>query len=165
MSDPTTPYGTAKGYVQSALLLMTNPDRFQAETDASFYLSFHMLIGFATELYLKSYLMHVGYQERELRASGVRHNLNSLLAMAEAKGLSDRGAAVLVDLLGEHHQSFEFRYMKEGARYPAMNLRRVFEALSSLNRVVDEAVGASASRGKQPGDGWDFPDDFRQKWR
>ncbi|RWC31567.1 hypothetical protein [Mesorhizobium sp.] len=165
MSDPVLPYSTAKGYVQSAFLLMTNEIRFQAPDDSSFYLSFHMLLGFAMELYLKSFLLQNGYEEKALRAAGVRHDLSKLLEMAEAKGLKERGAVTLVDLLSEHHRSFGFRYTKAESEYPIINLQRVFEAFSSLDLAVDTVIGASVAHGKRPRGSWDFPNDFRKIWR
>ncbi|MBZ9674082.1 hypothetical protein [Mesorhizobium sp. ES1-3] len=165
MNDPTTPYSTAKGYVQSAFVMMTSPMRFQVPDDSSFYLSFHMLTGFATELYLKSFLASQGYTEKDLRRPEVRHDLRKLLEMAEAKGLNDSGATVLVDLLGDHHKSYEFRYMRADSKYSAIHIRHVFDALSSLDRTVDKTVGASAAHGKQPGHGWHFYDDLRRGWR
>jgi hypothetical protein len=46
---------------------MSNPLRYQVPDDTPFVLSFHMLCGFAAELYLKAFLMHKGYTEDQLR--------------------------------------------------------------------------------------------------
>lgn len=70
-------YSTARGYIQSAYLIMTNHNRFQVPNDITFVLAYHMLLGFAVELYLKSYLTHTGHNERELRNAAVRHNLSA----------------------------------------------------------------------------------------
>lgn len=164
MTVAITAYSTAKGYVQSAYLLMTNIDRFQLPNDTTFYLSFHMLAGFATELYLKSFLIENGCEEKTLRSFEIRHNLKKLLELAESGGLNNLEAKFLVDLLGDHHQSYEFRYMKPDSIYIIEDMQKIFEWFSSLDVAVDQSVGASASRGRKPGRGWIFPAD-RSAWR
>ena len=156
-NDPTLPYGTAKGYVQSAYVLMASPLRYQVPNDTTFYLSFHMLCGFAAELYLKSFLMHKGFTEAQVRTKELGHNLGKLYELAVAHGLSASGTDELIKLLGEHHKNFGFRYLKPSSIYQTKNLVTVFSAFSSLDSVVDAAVGASVSRGVKPGGGWSFP--------
>ncbi len=165
MEDPQTPYSTAKGYVQSAYLLMANPFRISnLPDDTTVYLSFHMLCGFATELYLKAYLMRNEYKESELRKKPFMHDLPVLLDHSKKAGMLNKGVESLVSLLGDKHGSYEFRYLKPESVYPYVDLQRVFAWFSELDNEVDEAVGASASRGKNAGGGWVFPAEFA-RWR
>jgi hypothetical protein len=163
MLDPIVPYSTAKGYVQSAFALMSSPGRLQAN-DTPFYASFHLLCGFAAELYLKAFLAHTGSSERELSVPNLRHDLHNLYDLALSRGLNVEGAKWLVDSLGKHHKAFEFRYMKRELEYTAVNIQGAFRAFSSLDVEVDTAVGASASLGKRPSPGWNFPMEY-SGWR
>jgi hypothetical protein len=97
MSEAIRIYSTAKGYVQSTYLIVTNPQRYQAPDDTTFILSYHMLLGFAVELYLKAYLMHTGHTEAELRRVG--HNLQKLLELSKADNFNLPEAKKLVDYL------------------------------------------------------------------
>ena len=157
--DPQEPYSVAKGYVQSAFAMMTNPHRLQLPDDTTFFMAFHMLCGFAVELYLKAYLAHKGYTDTQLRHRDIRHDLTRLNDHCRAEGLYDSGADMLVNLLSEKHKSFEFRYMKKESEYLTADLRMIFSAFSSLNRAVDTAIGASAAKGNPPGGSWRFPTD------
>jgi hypothetical protein len=160
MSDDSAQltYSTAKGYVQSAFVIIVAPHRMQTPDDTTFFLSFHMLIAFSVELYLKAYLRHHGYDEKALRAGGVRHNLPKLLEMAKAEGLACAQAEALVEYLGDKHESFEFRYMKPGGSYKLRPLEEIFAELTALDAAVDAAVGASAAFGRVPGRGaWIVP--------
>jgi hypothetical protein len=162
MQNPVVTYSTAKGYVQSAFLMMTNPFRYQAADDTSFYLAFHMLCGFATELYLKAFLAHKGH-DKDLKGLQLRHNLKNLHVKATSYGFSDEGAKLLVDHLGDHHASFEFRYMQPTSVYKVIPLATMFHAFSTLDVLVDTAVGASASKGRDPEGAWSFPPNM--EWR
>jgi hypothetical protein len=144
--NPMMPYAVAKGYMQSAFLIMTNGLRLQTPDDTSFFLAFHMLCGFALELYLKAYLAHKGYSEEQLKRYG--HDLARLHDRCKAEGMSDTNADTLVGLLAEKHLNFEFRYMKPASEYRAMDLQVVFLAFSSVDQTVDSAIGASATKGK-----------------
>ncbi|MBN8991876.1 MAG: hypothetical protein J0H42_26850 [Rhizobiales bacterium] len=157
--DPEEPYSVAKGYVQAAYAMMTNPHRMQLEDDTSLFMAFHMLCGFAAELYLKAFLVKKGYSEAQLRKRELRHDLVQLRALCHSSGLFNTGADQLVDLLAQKHKTFEFRYMKKSSEYRTMDLQLIFLAFSSLDQIVDKIIGASASRGKMPRGGWTFPDD------
>lgn len=165
MSAAIRAYSTAKGYVQSTYLIVTSPDRYNVPDDTTFILSYHMLLGFAVELYLKAYLTHTGHAETELRGGPVRHNLKKLLELSEADGFSLSAANKLVDYLGEQHGSFEYRYMKSGSSYRVRSQAEVFAELNELDTYVDSEIGASASKGKVPSSGgWVVPAD-RNGWR
>lgn len=103
--------------------------------------------------------------EAELRSTSLRHNLKELHARCKSAGLVDAGAAFLESALAEKHSSFEFRYMKPGGQYPAYDLRLMFNAFSTLDAAVDQAVGGSASVGLavRPAP-WVFPDQIAA-WR
>jgi hypothetical protein len=163
-NDPIRSYSTAKGYLQSAYLLVTSPGRYQLTDDTTIFLSFHMLCGFAVELYLKSFLASKGFDAKELRSHAVRHNLEKLYELAQDAGLQNDGAEPLIALLNDHHRNFEFRYMKPDSQYQAMHLTQMFSTLSSLDNAVDEAVGASVSRGVAPGGSWSLSGDVAL-WR
>lgn len=164
MSDPITLYSTAKGYVQSAHLIMSNGHRMQVPDDTSFYMSFHLLCGFAVELYLKAFLTQHGANEKHLRSVSLRHNLEGLYTDAKACGLQSRKIERLIDLLAKLHKEFSFRYMERDAEYAAINLVVIFAAFSELDHEVDAAVGASASLKRPPGRDWVFPPDA-SAWR
>jgi hypothetical protein len=158
-ANPEEPYSVAKGYVQSAYAMMTNPHRLQLPDDITLFMAFHMLCGFAVELYFKAFLVHKSYTEAELRHRHIRHDLVQLRDKCRCKGLYDTGADQLVDLLAEKHKNFEYRYMKRASEYRTMDLRAIFFAFTCLDRAVDTSIGASAARGKAPGAGWKFPSD------
>jgi hypothetical protein len=157
--SPEEPYAVAKGYVQSAYAMMTNPHRLQLPDDISFFMAFHMLCGFAAELYLKAFLIHKGHNERDLRKREIGHDLLKLRALCLSEGLRHSGVDMLVGLLAKHHKEFEYRYMKRNVTYWTKDLRTIFSAFSHLDRTVDAAIGASASRGVKGGGRWDFPID------
>lgn len=165
MSAAILTYSTAKGYVQSTYLIVTSPDRYSVPDDTTFVLAYHMLLGFAVELYLKAYLTHTGHTEVELRSGPVRHNLNKLLELSEADGFSLSAANKLVDYLSQKHASFEYRYMKSYGSYQLRPQAEVFAELNELDTYVDSEIGASASKGKAPSSvGWIVPPD-RNGWR
>jgi hypothetical protein len=165
MSDAIRTYSTAKGYVQSTYLIVTSPDRFKVPDDTTFILSYHLLLGFAVELYMKAYLTHTGHTEAELRSGSVRHNLKKLLELSEADGFVLPDAINLVDYLSDQHGSFEYRYMKPGSSYDIRDQAEVFDELNELDAYVDGQIGASASEGKTPSTGgWLVPVD-RNGWR
>ncbi|WP_147283779.1 hypothetical protein [Bosea caraganae] len=163
MSDAIAKYSTAKGYVQSSYVIMASPNRFKIPNDTTFFLSFHMLCGFAVELYLKSFLTHAGYSERTLTRE-LGHNLQRLHETARAEGLDDFQEGMLVQLLNKHHGSNEFRYAKRATEYRTANLNEIFLAFSTLDFGIDATVGASASVGKTPGGFWKLPKE-RSMWR
>jgi hypothetical protein len=57
----------------------------------------------------------------------------------------------LVELLGNAHATFEYRYPRPASEYPAPLLNPVFHALLELDEAVDKAVGASVAHGGLPG--------------
>jgi uncharacterized membrane-anchored protein YjiN (DUF445 family) len=122
-------------------------------------MAFHMLCGFAVELYLKAFLIHKGHSETELRQRHIGHDLAQLRDKCRREGLLDTAADQLVELLAEKHSNFEYRYMKRTSEYRTMDLRAIFFAFTCLDRAVDTSIGASAARGKAPGCGWKFASD------
>jgi hypothetical protein len=162
--DAVKPYSVAKGYVQAAFALMANPLRMeQLPDDIPLFMAFHMLCGFAVELYLKAFLLHKGFSETSLRKPDIRHDLIKLQQMCVAEGLHEAGSKSLAEGFGTHHKSFEYRYMKPDTVYRTAPLHDIFSTFSLLDNAVDEAIGASVSRGKTPGGTWSFPTD--KPWR
>lgn len=116
-----------------------------------------MLFGFAAELYLKSYLIHVGVDDKTLRSKALRHSISGLAKAAEERGLVCAELPMLVIHLDEKHSSYEFRYMQENSSYTAPSLDYIFGAFARLDLTIDNVVGASASKGLTPKLGWDVP--------
>jgi len=164
MGDPIAAYSTAKGYVQSAYVLMANPLRYSVPDDTTFFMSFHMLCGFALELYFKAFLSHHGWDEKSLRSKRLRHNLRELHKEVVALGLTSKIAAQLLEVLAERHEDFTFRYVRRETKYLARDLQLIFKDFSIVDTIVDDAIGASASRGKEPGGFWAFPPEHAA-WR
>jgi hypothetical protein len=160
MANAISFYSTAKGYLQGAYLMMSNTARFtELPDDRPVILAFHMQCGFATELYLKSYLLSKGHTEAGLRGAAVRHDLKALLGLVRNTGIETPDAEYLVDLLHDGHKSFAYRYMDESNSYVLSPPKKVFRAFSTLDYLVDVAIGASASRGLEPTrSGWNLPD-------
>lgn len=151
-------YVAAKGYVQSLVLMVTNPHRISDPNDVSYVLPFHMLAGFAVELYLKSVLIKSNHADTELRSAPVRHNLKKLLELAEADGFVSSGATTLVPYLSSQHASFEYRYMKADSNYTVHSLPSILKAFSDLDNTADAFVGARASMGlPASSDEWVLP--------
>lgn len=75
MNVSILPYSTAKGFCQGAFAMMANPNRFQTPDDTTFILSFHHLIGFSVELYLKAFLIEKKMTEVELMKKPYGHSL------------------------------------------------------------------------------------------
>lgn len=164
MSDALYFYSTAKGYVQSAFLIMNNPDRSQLPDDTSLFLSCHMLFGFAVELYLKAYLRYTGHNKGELKKGCIGHNLKKLLTKSQDNGFCLSAAKNLTEYLGQKHASFEYRYMKSDSKYHYCPLAVIFSDLSELDAYVDRKIGASASTGKEISTrGWNISSD--SEWR
>jgi len=157
-------YSTAKGYAQSAYLIVTSPHRYQVPDDTTFILPYHMLLGFAVELYLKAYSTYTGHPDSELRGADMRHNLGKLLELNENDGFNLPAAKKLADYLGEQHRTFEYRYMKPDSSYFVRWQAEVFGELNELDIYVDDRIGASASHGKAPSSGWSVPAD-QNGWR
>lgn len=159
-----TAYSTAKGYVQSAFVLMNSADRYQAPTDLTFFYSFHMLIGFAVELYLKAYLLHAGHSGEKLSRQPFGHDLEALSNAATSAGLTVSGLDQVVMLLADPHGDYTFRYPRPDSSYTVPDLNILFGHLSALDVAVDAVTGASASHGRALGGVWHLPPD-RAQWR
>ncbi|NQY14730.1 MAG: hypothetical protein HRT81_12825 [Henriciella sp.] len=157
-------YSTARAYAQSAFAMMIGDARISLQNDLTFFLSFHLLIGFSMELYLKTVLLHQGVSEKTLKSFEFRHNLRNLYEEAKSKGFYATDCEVLVSYLHEKHKAHEFRYMKDDASYDAMRLDYVFDILSAVDVAVDKLIGARALHGLDSDGAWNFPTD-RAMWR
>lgn len=159
---PIVHYSTARGYVQSAFCIMCSTERLTLPNDTTFFLSFHMLAAFALELYLKAYLLSCDFTEKEMKEAG--HNLEKLYGLAVSEGLKAFGVAEMAKALHAHHSTFEYRYMRPDTNFRTASLGAIFQTFTALNRFVDTAVGASASKGLSGDGAWIFPAD-RPDWR
>lgn len=165
ITQPLRSFATAKGNVQSAFLMLTNPLRFELKTDDSFILSCHMLLGLAVELYLKAYLTHLNHDEKVLREHSVRHNLEKLLALCENHGFSLPEATSLVAYLSKNHGEHSYRYLKPNSEFTPRVLGTLFRELDKINAYVDEKIGASAAFDERVSSGgWVVPEQF-DRWR
>lgn len=163
MTDSNRPYSTAKGFAQGAFAMMANPLRFQTPDDTTFILSFHHLIGFSVELYLKAFLMEKGMKETKLMYKPYGHSLQNLLAAAKEKEFSCSEGDSLVEYL-KPHETYDYRYIKNETEYKLQRIDYIFKCLSALDRYVDATTGASASHGKEIGRGWVMPKEAAH-WR
>lgn len=164
-SNPAhTAYSTAKGYLQSAFVLMNSVDRYQTPTDLTFFYSFHILIGFAVELYLKACLLHTGSSGEALSRRPFGHDLEALSNAATSAGLTVHGLDQVVMLLADPHGDYTFRYPRPDGSYKVPDLNILFAHLSALDVAVDGLTGASAFHGRAPGGVWRLPPD-RAQWR
>lgn len=160
MSDPKNHYSTARGFVYSARFIVTNERKIEELIhDIPTILSYHMLLGFAVELYLKSFLQNHGHDENELRSNGIRHNLDALLKLAKADGFDCSATDYLVPYLNDQHANFEFRYVNPTAKYDIRWVDRTFAELTALDAYINQEIGAG---GTTPT--WDIPEQFKG-WR
>jgi len=157
MSDAITMYATGRGFGQSSFLMMTSPLRFSVADDTSFFLGFHMLFGFATELYLKAFLQTVGFTEAQLRTPKLRHDLEALWQEANSSSFPNPNVYPLVNYLKDGHKKYEYRYMSKNTTYTALPLNVLFEWLSLLDDAVETATGARASNGLPLDSHWQIP--------
>lgn len=151
-------YSTARGYVQSIFLIATNERRYQANKDTPFILASMLLAGFAVELYLKAYLQRSGFKE-----SIKTHDLRKLSHLCEKRGLPASKMKDLVDFFYQSHRDGLYRYMRGEHEYEVPKLHILFNLLSDLNNIVDEALGARASYGLEIDGQWNFPE--KNNWR
>ncbi|MEY4248844.1 MAG: hypothetical protein RJA87_477 [Pseudomonadota bacterium] len=163
--NATLAYMTAKGYVHSSFVILTSEHRNE-KSDASFFLSTHLLIGFALELYLKSFLLAKGFAEEKIRKD-FGHDLEHLYSKSIENGLSRKYDKIIVPFkLG--HSNFSYRYPKEDTDYPFIPIDELFGYLSKLDFEIDTTAGASVEYGKEPNNSiWDVPPNFREwvfKW-
>ncbi len=157
MSESEIPYSTARGYVQSAYTMMISPVRFSLPDDTPYHLSFHMLCGFAVELYLKSYLVEQGITDNQLMRPPFGHDLKSLYEECSVRKFKNSGALALIEYFGDYHKQLIFRHAKRDVDYPVPNIRAMFTAFSKLDSYIDKVTNARASRGLPPEQGWNFP--------
>jgi hypothetical protein len=157
MTKAKPPYSTAKGFCQGALSMMASPCRFQLPDDTTLILSFHHLVGFAVELYLKSFLIKQGISEKELMFKPYGHNLNNLLQKAKENSFKCQECDELVSGL-KQHETYEYRYLKNETNYRLQPIYFIFELLNALDFYVDTIIGASVDRGLEAKPrGWVIP--------
>lgn len=110
----------------------------------------HMLGSFALELFLKAWLLGSGTEKARVRDFG--HDLRKLYAAAKKHGLPDISSLhEVVELFDAPHGDFVFRYIESGTIVTPANWPMVIPIMDILDTEVDELIGASASKGLQPG--------------
>lgn len=145
-------YVTAKQYMNAIEVLDTSP-HYNSSNIVLKILPVHLLLGFSLELYFKAWLLGDGMPPGEVRRFG--HEIKSLFEECIDRGMSDIPQLEgLVDLAEQGHtrdNNFTFRYFDSRRQYLVMNWHQDRQILSSLDTIVDEKVGASASHGLTPG--------------
>jgi HEPN domain-containing protein len=122
------------------------------KVDEPVFLSIHLLLGFAVELYLKAFLLHDGMSEKLLRTKQLGHSLKNLYAQGQLRSLPNiPHLEELVDLLHERHFDLRYRYVHEADEFPRTNLDFAFVILNNLDTQIDAVVGASAKFDLLPG--------------
>lgn len=143
-------YCVGKGYCEAVKYIFTNP---HLKSEAQFHLLFLPmcnLAGLALELLLKAWLLHAGKDAQEVRR--FNHDVVKLYKAAAATGLPTTPALdELVTVVGPDHKALTHRYLEDGLTYTMVKWRAACDALDHLETVVDEAIGASASKGLAPG--------------
>lgn len=158
--NATLAYMTARSYAQSSFVIVTSEHRNE-KNDATFFLSTHLLIGFALELYLKSFLLAKGLSEEEIKKN-FGHDLEHLYTKSIENGLSRQYDKIIV-IFKLGHSNLSYRYPKEGADYPVNPIDELFFYLSKLDFEINTAAGASVEYGKQPSNSiWAVPPSFRE---
>ena len=111
----------------------------------------HMLAAFSIELYMKAWLLSAGVASQDVRKMG--HKLGELYRAALRNGLERQpefGAVIM--LFGPQHEDFTYRYADPVDRTIHTAVwGEVFPILDKLDIVVDEFIGASKSKGLEPG--------------
>jgi hypothetical protein len=102
----------AVGYRQSAETLNTTIETRSDGSPAKLTaIPIYFLISHSAELLLKSALLKRGYAESDLKKFDYRHNLNSLLASLQKKGVTVTPETIfLINGLHSQHQSHALRY-------------------------------------------------------
>ena len=111
----------------------------------------HMLAAFSIELFLKAWLLSAGVSSQDIRKMG--HKLGDLYQAARRDGLEPQpefGAVIM--LFGPQHEDFTYRYAEPGNKMIHTAVwGEVFPILDKLDIVVDGFIGASRSKGLEPG--------------
>jgi hypothetical protein len=108
-----------------------------------------LLIGFSLELYFKAWLLAKGEASQQVR--GYSHGLFKLHQSCKETGLVVDQLDSLVEAVAPQHQDFTYRYIEDDVEIPLLNWDLTFAILNVLDNRVDDAVGASALYGLQPG--------------
>jgi len=149
MTEAVDRYHTAKGYFQSCIMIERSPERSTEARRMLTILSMMMLTGFSLELYFKAWLLAKGKTSEQVR--GYNHGIYKLYRDCKATGLVVNQLDHLVDTVAVQHQDFTYRYIGADVEIPLLNWNTTFQILDALDTRVDEAVGASALHGLQPG--------------
>jgi len=127
-SEAATLYGTAREMVAAAGVL-------HIRDSARFIPSINLLMGYATELFLKSALAQDGVNGPDRHG----HDLTSLYQKADGRGLLEfserKNFAAMVEILANAHKQNSLRYLKPGSTVSVVT--SIGPALFALN-ALDE---------------------------
>ena len=144
-------HSTARGFKESAKIIILSEHSGRG-TQVRFFPSVHLLMGFATELYLKAFLIDRGLSETELSRRPYGHNLDVLFERAKELDLkSSVEVATVISHLNPGHSTYRYRYFGPTTEFVGTDYAVAFDCLDKLDFIVDEATGASASFGMKPG--------------
>lgn len=141
-------YATARGYLQTVRTILLSP--IYPGREITFVLSLHLLAGFATELYLKAWLLQAGIPSSDVKRS--RHDIASLFQEVERHNFPNIARLdEIVSGFAAPHKELTYRYLDEGDSINPANWPIVLAVLSELDIAVDTFTGSSATQGRQPG--------------
>ena len=143
-------YIAAKGYIEAVKMIWLSEHNQSQEHKVMTILPMHMLGAFALELFFKAWLLHAGKSSVEVKGYG--HDLSKLHTDAKLAGLPDIPALDdVVHIFADPHKDFSYRYLESDITLTIANWPNVFMVVDHLDAAVDCYVGASASKGLQPG--------------
>lgn len=148
--DALNRYAAAKGFLESTKMIHFSPYKNE-QNEINTFLSTHTLIGFALELYFKSWLIETGYGPMIVQKFG--HKIDKLHEECIINGLRKiEGLSELVDLLKvEHGETYAYRYLDNNHTYSVANWDVCIPVVDELDVAVDQYIGASASKGLAAG--------------
>lgn len=133
--------GTAKAYVEASKMIYMSPHA--GPNTAPTVMPMNMLVGFALELYFKSWLLSHGESSGKVQSYG--HAIGKLYFDASLKGLPViPRLSEIVSLLSAGHKDFTFRYSEPGDSVETLNWGPTFEVLDQLGDCVIAALPRSA---------------------
>lgn len=147
-SESIMRYSTAKGYLETCKMIYLSPlyeDRVILCSP-----SMHLLIGFSIELFLKSWLLHSDVKSKSVRAAG--HKLMTLYDLCrECAFPIVEGLPPLIRSIDEQHRTSAYRYLEPDGIYLHLSFKDAFITMDKLDYCVDDFIGASKSKGLEPG--------------
>lgn len=143
-------YVPARSFAEATKLIRSSPH--YSGREPMMFLPIHLLFGFAVELYLKAWLSKAGIEPDALARRPYGHHLVNLYRGAIDAGLPNlAGLGEVISVLHGPHSRFEYRYFKSPSSFESLGALQITSSLERLDTEVDRFIGASASRGLEPG--------------